>query len=97
MKSVIFWHVMRCDLVEINRSFEGMYCLHLQGGGIRKRGKEKEVKAVFSLYLKPEVVNSNFIRNLGEIRHTHRRISGIPHSQCCEELRSHPVCVHLPR
>jgi hypothetical protein len=35
---------MRCDLVEIDRSLEGMYSLHLQGGGIRQTGKEEEVR-----------------------------------------------------
>jgi hypothetical protein len=27
----IFWDVAPCSLVEINRRFVGVYCLHLQG------------------------------------------------------------------
>jgi hypothetical protein len=33
-----------------------MYCFHLQGGEIRQGGKEEEVRGVFSLHFKPEVV-----------------------------------------
>lgn len=31
LKSTIFWDVMSCKPLEVNRFFEGKYCLNLQG------------------------------------------------------------------
>jgi hypothetical protein len=31
MKTAVFWDVVLCSLVDINRRFRGVYCLHHRG------------------------------------------------------------------
>jgi hypothetical protein len=36
MKMAVFWDVMPCSLVEIDRRFRGAFCLHHQGATSQK-------------------------------------------------------------
>jgi hypothetical protein len=42
MKSIIFWDVMPCSLLNVSRSFGGIYRLHLQDRRISLARKQRE-------------------------------------------------------
>jgi hypothetical protein len=42
MKSIVFWDVMPCSLVQVTRRFGGTYCLHLE----RRRERDQKVTSM---------------------------------------------------
>jgi hypothetical protein len=66
MKSSIFWDITPCSPKEVNRHFEGIYRLHVQGGRVSQMrnqhkvvGKQRAPCLVYSSTLKMKRVRSS--------------------------------------
>jgi hypothetical protein len=44
-----FWEVTPCNLIEVLRRFEGMYCLHHQGRRV-SRARKQQIESKLCLY-----------------------------------------------
>jgi hypothetical protein len=60
MKTTIRWDTMKWSLVQVYRSFEVIYCLHLQGWKVSNKSQQE-----ISFLFKPEDVKSLFFWNFG--------------------------------
>jgi hypothetical protein len=63
LKSIIFWDIMPCSRLGVNRSFGGIYRLHLQdrGNKFSKKPKSKQVVLFITTAVKTSNPTMNYL------------------------------------